>query len=326
VRQDDDSLAAVKSIRHFNRYYTNRLGLLSRYRFDTRLSLTEARTLFEIGRRGAHTQSGLRAELKIDGGYLNRVVKALAAQGLVATRKDEADGRVLLLELTPQGREAAAAIDKASDIEAESLVAGLSPQDIRALVGHLRAAERILEGRASRSPLVESVTGGTKIATVRVLMREYAAFLGVDLGFQGFEEELVSLPGAYAPPAGALFLAYVGGAAGTAAADGAASEGGMAESGAEPAGCVALRPLDGDICEMKRLFLRPEYRGYGLGRALAERVIEAARLAGYRRMRLDTLDRLESAVELYRSLGFRTIAPYRENPLPGAMFWEKSLE
>ena len=224
----------------------------------------------------------------------------------------------------------AASIDEASDLEAESLVAGLSEQELGALVEHLQAAERILEGRASQSPLIESVIGGTKLATVRALMREYAAFLGVDLGFQGFEDELANLPGAYAPPAGALFLAYVHGArtgAGTAAGAGDdASKDDRVEGVAEPAGCVALRPLDGEICEMKRLFVRPEYRGYSLGRALAERVIEAARRAGYRRMRLDTLDRLESAVALYRSLGFEPIAPYRENPLPGAMFWEKTLE
>ncbi|MDA8425053.1 MAG: GNAT family N-acetyltransferase [Treponema sp.] len=324
MRQNEDHSAAVKSIRHFNRYYTNRLGLLSRYRFDTRLTLTEARTLFEIGRRGVHTQSGLRAELKVDGGYLNRIVKALAAQGLIAARKDEADGRVLLLELTPRGREVAASIDEASDLEAESLVAGLRESKLRSLVDHLRAAERILEGRASQSPLIVRVGRGTKLATVRVLMREYAAFLGVDLGFQGFEDELAKLPGAYAPPAGALFLAYLRGAG--AVAEGAASEGDRAEGDAEPAGCVALRPLDADCCEMKRLFVRPEYRGYGLGRALAERVIEEARQAGYRRMRLDTLERLGGAVALYRSLGFRAIEPYYENPLPGAMFWEKTLE
>jgi len=313
VRQNDDPLAAVKSIRHFNRYYTNRLGLLSRYRFDTRLTLTEARTLFEISRRGAHTQSALRAELKIDGGYLNRIIKRLTALGLIATRKDEADGRVLLLELTAEGARAAAEIDEASDAEARSLVEGLSDNDVRSLVGHLRAAERILEG-LKRPPRIESIESGPKIATVRVLMREYADFLGVDLGFQGFEEELAKLPGKYAPPGGALFLASIPAAR-------------IAESGgaAEPAGCVALRALDPETCEMKRLFVRPEYRGYGLGRALAERVIEAARRMGYRRMRLDTLERLADAIALYRELGFAPIPPYCENPLPGAMFWEKEL-
>ncbi len=304
----DGAAALIRSIRHFNRYYTNRLGLLSRYRFDTRLTLTEARVLFEIGRRGAHTQGALKSELRIDGGYLNRIIKRLSALGLVDARKDEEDGRVLLLGLTAKGRKAAAEIDEASDADARDLVEGLGEFELRNLVEHLRAAERIIEGRSTRKASVESVADGPAIATVRVLMREYAASLGADLTYQGFEKELASLPGRYAPPKGALLLARVPSA-----------------SGAEPAGCVALRDLGSGDCEMKRLFVRPEYRGLGIGRILAERAIEEGRRLGYRRMRLDTLERLADAIALYRSLGFEETEPYCENPLPGAMFWEKKL-
>jgi DNA-binding MarR family transcriptional regulator/predicted GNAT family acetyltransferase len=302
-------IAAIKSIRHFNRYYTNRLGLLSRYRFDTEFTLTEARVILEIARRGIHTQSALNAELKIDGGYLSRVVKRLATDGLVTTRKGEEDGRVLMLELTDEGRRAAEEIDRGSDSEVQSLMEGLGPEETAALVSHLREAERILERRRDRAPVVESVTGGPGIATVRVLMREYCAFLGADLSFQHFEDELAGLPGKYAPPDGALFLASME----------------LVQGGAEPAGCVALRKMDEGICEMKRLFVRPEYRGSGIGRVLAERVVVAAKDLGYRRMRLDTLERLGEAVGLYRAMGFVPIEPYYENPLPGAMFWEKEL-
>jgi putative acetyltransferase len=308
MQSNEDAAALVKSIRHFNRYYTNRLGLLSRYRFDTRLTLTEARVIFEVGRRGAHTQGALKSELKIDGGYLNRVIKRLLGLGLVDARKDEADGRVLVLGLTAKGRKAAADIDEASDDEARALIEGLGEFDLRNLVEHLRAAERILEGGSSRKASVESVEGGPSIAAARVLMREYAASLGADLGYQGFEKELAGLPGKYAPPAGALFLARV-----------------PSSAGAEPAGCVALRDLGSGDCEMKRLFVRPEYRGLGIGRALAERAIDEGRRLGYRRMRLDTLERLADAVALYRSLGFEPTDPYCENPLPGAMYWEKRL-
>jgi len=307
MTQKTDLAAAVSSIRHWNRYYTNRLGLLSRYRFDTRLTLTEARVILEIGRRGEHTQSGLRADLKIDGGYLNRVVNRLVGEGLAVSRKSSQDRRVRTLSLSAKGRVVLLEVESASDQEAESLMAGLSGEETRALVEHVRAAERILEGRNGTLPEVHGVCEGRDLATVRVLMREYGAFLGMDLSFQHFEEELSGLPGKYASPTGALFLASVRTAAG----------------GTEPAGCVAVRRIDDTTCEMKRLFVRPEYRGFGVGRTLAEQAVDAGRELGYQRMRLDTLATLRGAIALYKAMGFRRIAPYYHNPLPGAQFWEK---
>ncbi|MFA6508132.1 MAG: helix-turn-helix domain-containing GNAT family N-acetyltransferase [Treponemataceae bacterium] len=309
MSEKEEAIYAVKAIRHFSRYYTNRLGLLSRYRFDTPFTLTEARVLLEIGRRGEHTQSALRAELRIDLGYLNRVVKRLVSESLVDARPSQTDGRVLVLRLTAEGRHSLDAIEKASDAETEALLDGLKPGDIAELVGHLRAAERILEGRAARGPIIESVTEGPAVATVGVLIREYVAFLGVDLSFQALENELASLPGKYAPPTGALFLASVP----------------RSRGGGEPAGCVALRKLEKGVCEMKRLFVRPEYRGFGVGKALAARIVLSARELGYERMRLDTLERLGEAVALYRSMGFHPIDPYCDNPLEGAVFLEKEL-
>ena len=141
-------------------------------------------------------------------------------------------------------------------------------------------------------------------ALARELFQEYAASLGFDLAFQDFGREIASLPSDYAAPRGVILLA--------------------SESGGT-AGCVALRPLSEDTCEMKRLYVRPAYRGSGLGRRLAEAVVAEGRARGYRCMRLDTVPGMEAAIALYRALGFREIEPYRGNPIPGALFMERTL-
>jgi ribosomal protein S18 acetylase RimI-like enzyme len=145
---------------------------------------------------------------------------------------------------------------------------------------------------------------GENLEVVKKLFEEYSSSLNFDLSFQNFDEELSNLPGKYAPPTGCLLLAMYQGNA---------------------AGCVALRQIDKKICEMKRLFVRPQFRRYGIGRTLAEAVIERAKKAGYTRMRLDTAPIMDAARDLYNSLGFKEIDAYRYNPLKGAVFMELTL-
>jgi len=153
--------------------------------------------------------------------------------------------------------------------------------------------------------VIRQAASSAEIAQVRELFLEYAQSLGFSLCFQNFDKELENLPGDYVPANGRLLLA---------------------EYESELAGCVALRRLDDEACEMKRLYLRPKFRGKGLGRMLADKLISEARSIGYRRMRLDTVEPvMKTAVAMYREMGFREIAPYRENPMAGALYMELAL-
>lgn len=144
-----------------------------------------------------------------------------------------------------------------------------------------------------------------QINNARALFREYESWLGLDLCFQGFEEELKSLPGKYSEPEGRLLLADVDG---------------------ELAGCIAMRKLDDGVCEMKRLYVRDEFRGQRIGNSLVDRIIDEARSAGYAKMRLDTYPaKMGKAVKLYESHGFREIEPYYSNPFDGVLFMEAEL-
>ena len=151
---------------------------------------------------------------------------------------------------------------------------------------------------------IRPALGGNELTLARELIREYGDSLGVDLSFQGFEAELRGLPGDYAPPGGALLLTFIG---------------------EECAGCIAVRPLSGDVCEMKRLYVRPRWRGLGIGGRLIEAVLGEARRAGYRVIRLDTLPSMTAARAMYVAHGFRAIAPYYESPIPGTVFLELDL-
>jgi len=156
----------------------------------------------------------------------------------------------------------------------------------------------------SREQTMVQITGaysGDALEDIRMLFAEYAASLPFELSFQGFHKELASLPGEYTPPSGRLLLA-------TDAGNGA--------------GCAALRKMSADSCELKRMYVRPDFRGKGIGRLLAEHIVSEARSIGYGSIRLDTIASMKEAISLYRSLGFVAIAPYRFNPIEGAQYME----
>jgi putative acetyltransferase len=145
----------------------------------------------------------------------------------------------------------------------------------------------------------------TEMGAVRDLFVEYAQSLGFSLCFQGFDVELAHLPGDYSPPRGRLLLARIDG---------------------QPAGCVGLHAFSADIAEIKRLYVKPEFRGHRLGRQLADKAIAEARKIGYTRLRLDTIEeKMKTAVAMYRAMGFREIAPYRENPIASALYMELDI-
>ncbi|MBK9065023.1 MAG: GNAT family N-acetyltransferase [Acidobacteria bacterium] len=152
--------------------------------------------------------------------------------------------------------------------------------------------------------LIRIADGAADVATARALFEEYQKSLGFSLCFQNFDEELAGLPGAYAPPDGRLLLAF---------------------AGDEPAGCIALRNIGKEICEMKRLWVKPAFRGTGLGRRLVEALMAEARAIGYRAVRLDTLPSMTAAQALYLSLGFTDIPPYNDHPIEGTRFMEAIL-
>ncbi len=151
---------------------------------------------------------------------------------------------------------------------------------------------------------IDFAQGERDMDHLRELFTEYQEWLGVDLCFQGFQQELIDLPGKYAEPRGCLLLA---------------------RDGEDIAGCVGFWPLDDKVCEMKRLFVRPPWRGNGLGRRLAVRIVDEAKKRRYDSMRLDTLPKLTAALALYRDLGFRDTDPYYDNPLDGVSYLELDL-
>jgi len=168
------------------------------------------------------------------------------------------------------------------------------------------AGPKGISGRCGSREEMRLVEARSEIewAVAKTLIEEYVASLEIDLNFQGYRDEMVRFPGGYSPPDGAVLLAY---------------------EGTEPTGVVALRRHSPSVCEMKRLYVRPKFRGHGIGRALSVEVVRRAAQLGYTKMRLDTLPTMDAAIGLYHAIGFRDIPPYRYNPVAGARYLELDL-
>ena len=161
-----------------------------------------------------------------------------------------------------------------------------------------------LLGVNQKIQLVDLANDPKRIDEVRLLLQEYASSLGVDLCFQNFDQEMATLPGDYSPPTGALLLA---------------------EDQGKAVGCVAFKKIANEVCEMKRLYVRPNSRGKGVGKLLTETILQKARNFGYKRVRLDTLPSMKEAISMYVSMGFKPIEAYRYNPVGGTLYLELEL-
>ena len=291
----------VSAVREFNRFYARQLGVFDKSALQMEYSLAQARILTEIGRRPGCTANYIAGYLDMDRSYVARIIAGFAAQGLLEKRGTAADARKKCLWFTPAGDAVCQEVERRSDERVQQQLAGISSRQQRTLQRAMRDIARIF-GKAA----VEIRLGYDDMEAAQALVREYTDELHVNLDFQNYAAEEQHLAEKYARPGGCLYVAYVDG---------------------EAAGCMAFHALpdDAQSCELKRLYVRPRFRGLGLSRQLMERALHDAKAAGYQRAYLDTLVRLKSAVALYQKLGFQEIPAYYENPLPEVLYFEKEL-
>lgn len=288
----------IDAIRAFNRFYTVRLGLLRKRHLDGRFSLTEARSLFEIGSRPGITATALRQTLGIDNGYLSRVIALHVRAGLIRAAASRADGREKLLTLTAAGRRAVAQLDAQSDRQIAEMLAPLPAAERAELAASLKRAHAALARAARPHPRVERVSRADRAALT--LLEEYYESINVVK-----RDDARTIRRMLREPDTALWLAYVDD---------------------RPAGCVMLRPLPqrAASAECKRLYVRPAARGCGIAAALMDALEDWACTQGLRCVYLDTMRTLTSAVALYTARGYKPCARYNDNP-QATLFMRKRL-
>lgn len=333
MRQED-----VERVRTFSRDFAVRLRLFDRSALGTEFSLVEGRVIIEIGRAERCLATDVSGTLALDKGQMSHVLARLEAKGIVIRSQDESDARRKVLSLSPAGRIAYDQLERRSDEQARAMLDGLGEDEVQAVLSGMAAIEAVLTrrgigtgaaGAAATSP-TGTITLGTngaadachiveaydRLDDVRELLGEYfekeiGERRGFDVAFQHPEVELAELPGHFARPEGGLYLALVSG---------------------KPAGCIAFRRLEqndrgvGRGCaEIKRLYVRPEFRGLHLGRRLLGHALGEARAAGYAWAYCDTDASMGEAIALYHSMGFSVTGAYYDNPLPGATYLRCNL-
>jgi DNA-binding MarR family transcriptional regulator len=291
-------LDAIRGVRAFNRAVAERIGALTDSFLARGRPMGESRVLWEIGTHGAEVRS-LRARLDLDSGYLSRVLRSLERQGLVAVEASSDDARVRSVRLTDSGRAERAELDRRSDAVAWSFLEPLNSDQRTRLVAAMSQVERLL--RASQvSIAAEDPTS----QAARWCIEQY--FLELEARFEtGFEPARTNSAEAHelVPPLGTLLVARLNGS---------------------PLGCGALKLHPGQPAELKRMWVARDARGMGLGRRLLTELERYARQAGAAAVRLETNRALTEAIQLYRSSGYREVAPF--NTEPYAHYWfEKSL-
>lgn len=289
----------IRQVRSFNRAVTRRVGALEDSYFARGRSFGQARVLFDIGVAGGTDLRGLRRRLGLDSGYLSRLLRSLEGQGLVVMSQNAEDGRVREVELTAEGMEEFRAYDTLSDGLARSILGGLNAAQGERLVAAMKDVERLILLSA-----VEIAVEPPESADARHCISSYVAELAsrFDAGFDPAKGNSLS-EAEMRPPYGYLLLARLDG---------------------EAVGCGALKRLDAEAAEIKRVWVAPSQRGSGLAGKLMDRLEDLARELGYRTVKLDTNRTLTEAQAMYRKRGYREIAPYNDNPYAHHWF-EKGL-
>lgn len=287
----------------FNRTLAVRLNVFGRHVLGTRWSLSEGRVIVELGRARQCTPSELAVALGMDEDTLGKMVAGLESAGIV----EHAGGKTKGMRLTTAGMDEYRILERLSDEQAREMLEGLSDEEKRRAVDAMETVRTLL-AKASTSP-VRVVDGEGRVEDFADLVREYVTVeigqkRGFDVSFQDPEAEIAHLPGKYARPNGAMFLAVVDDM---------------------PAGCIAYRRIDDRTCEMKRLYVRPTFRGRHVASVLTDAFYASAREAGYGRVVLDTDASMSEAIAFYLRMGFKPCEAYYDNPLPGARYFERAL-